>query len=60
MNASSPPTSPQALRSPPGAQRARAQQASHRYTMPATREMTPAETEAQRRLVRASILAKPV
>ena len=52
--------SPQKLRSPTDLQLAQAQQAAHRYTMPATREMTPAETEAQRRLVRASILAKPV
>jgi hypothetical protein len=27
------------------------------YTVPVAREMTPAETEAQRRLVRASVLA---
>jgi hypothetical protein len=33
--------------------------APHTYGTPSVREMTPAETEAQRRLVRASLLAKP-
>jgi hypothetical protein len=44
----------------PEAHRMGSDPALHRYMEPSVREMTPAETEAQRGLVRASVLAKPV
>lgn len=54
MNASKGPEAASAVRRTPAAARA------HRYEVPTAREMTRADTDAQRRLVRASLLARPL
>lgn len=43
-----------------GARQTLAAAQAHRFVVPAVREMTRADTDAQRRLVRASVLAKPL
>ena len=43
-----------------GVRQALAATQAHRYAVPTVREMTRADTDAQRRLVRASVLAKPL